>query len=1242
MWTPRRIALLLTGLVLFAGGYLGYARLLGSFDGLPPLPASYRPTGDRPPLPTSQGPVNSLERKFELAFGLGCPELSSTYPIRLDMEGRGILVAAQEFKIQTDADPRPGWVRLSPLSLGMIGKKRGDNGVPEINTLYCDFAFLKFDKPIRALSDMSGSKIVQAELHADPDTRTFDARRGRIRGLNNRRTLDQNDDIEMVAPGPIYYDAHPAGGRPHIYSFTTVQVFDHLNTSLPAPDRSVPRLPTVVGVGMRVFLTPEEKTKPAPKAAASRLPIPRKDPKPGLSGVDVVELDNTVEMNLWTEAGASFVSPTTDKKKDPGPKKDAVAKTDGGPKTDRMVKTDGDPKKDPPLPEKRLLTVKTDGPFRYDLRTELAHFEKPAVPKPGIVEHVTVTRASRTVGQDVLDCEYLDVQFQRTPPVPLAKGPDGKDGPAPKKDVAAKKDAPVAKKDAPVKKDAAVAGDGDLTVKSMRAWGETVVVQSDAENLYASGTEMTHDAETKLTVLKGDGVKRVTAVKDGNLLDGSEVHLFGDGAGITQAHVLGAGSIGFGDVDPKTGTYLKTASWTDRMVFSKQVEKDKPPLDVLTFIGSEGKKAVFEDKSSGQVQRIEAHQLKVWLLGQDKDAPKKADPKAPDPKAPPKAAEPKGDVTRSARPTRLEATGQVESTAPELVIKHTDYLNVWFQDVPKLIKPPEEKKDAVAAKGPADPKAMPADPKAPVAQKDAPADPKAMPADPKAVAAKKAPAAEPKKPLVVVARTMQTWVNRDPQNRLEVDRVHAEGEVDAVQAAAKAGDPDTRVLGDSVQMKTYAEGNELIVLGDDADRAAPKWGMVQNEKLTMYGFRIVVDQKTNEAHVKGEGSMQLVSASDLEGKKLEKPTPMTIYWKHKMDFYGTDKLIYYHGAVQGFQETHRVKCEWMQVLLDRPVYLNQATKPKPVIDPKVPVPELRVPDGFVGPPAPPKKADESPKVDTVMCFHAPKDDEVPRPKSPQPVLIVEEVKVNGRVVKFQSVQAPEVESVNTPRGDKVEHVMTATATETLPGLVRIWQAGQKDALADPKPDPKGGPKKDAPKAVEPPRRKGELGPDEEMKLTVVQFGEKMRAEDFRKRAKFYSNIRVVHLAADRPTIPVDLREGEIPKGAFYMECRDTLDVFTTSQKEPRAGQVVEVPYQEMIGRGNVHVRKQGEFFGDADLVTYSELKGTMTFHGTEKNPAVIYEQRGVGVKPLPHSGRIITYYTKTKQFAVTDATQINK
>ncbi|HKB04253.1 MAG TPA: hypothetical protein VKD90_18660, partial [Gemmataceae bacterium] len=80
------------------------------------------------------------------------------------------------------------------------------------------------------------------------------------------------------------------------------------------------------------------------------------------------------------------------------------------------------------------------------------------------------------------------------------------------------------------------------------------------------------------------------------------------------------------------------------------------------------------------------------------------------------------------------------------------------------------------------------------------------------------------------------------------------------------------------------------------------------------------------------------------------------------------------------------------------------------------------------------------------------------------------------------------------------------------------------------------------------------------------------------------------------------------------------------------GQMVDKTYQEMIAVGNVRVRKQGEFFGDADRVTYSELKGTLTFYGDDRNPAEVHEQKGTGVATKPLRAKTIIYNIRTKSF----------
>ena len=571
---------------------------------------------------------------------------------------------------------------------------------------------------------------------------------------------------------------------------------------------------------------------------------------------------------------------------------------------------------------------------------------------------------------------------------------------------------------------------------------------------------------------------------------------------------------------------------------------------------------------------------------------------------------------------RVEATGLVRSTTPDLVIRHADYLNVWFQDVPKLLKPPKKPEDNKKPKGPTTPP-YGASRKGPVPPRITPKGAaKAGPPGAKNPAnAKAEPKKDQKIPFVVIAKSIEAWVNRDPDGNTEIDHVKATGDVEAHQAPPSKDKQGNDVAGQIVEIQAYSTGDKMVVTGDSSDKEKLKYAVVRSDKLTIFGFHIMIDQRNDTGVVNGAGQMEILSTTDAEGKKLDKPSTMFILWTRRMDFFGADKLIYYHGGVQAYQDNSRCYCEWMQVLLDRPVYLDPERRDKAKSPPKPGV----------------KEQDDNAKIDTIMCFHAPKDENVPKPKTFRPVTMVEETREKDKLIKLQSVRAPDIVIVNTPIDDKkARHEMIATASRQTPGECRIWQPGSKDAEMG-----AGGKKKDQPKTAAPPRKKGELGPDEEMKLTIVQFGEKMWAEDFRKRAKFWTNVRVVHLPADRPNFPVNVREGEIPKGAIYLEARDTLEVFTTVQREKnKEGKDVDVEYQEMIAIGNVKVRKQDEFLGDADKVTYSEMKGTLTFHGTDKNPASIYQILGQGIPNRKHSARTLTYYLKTRTVGSAGGTEI--
>ena len=86
MWTPRRVLLLLGGILLFGGVYGFYARFLGWMDGLPQLPARLlRPSDDPNAKPPTVRVVSPTIEHIREAFGPDCLEQNSLhYPTQLE------------------------------------------------------------------------------------------------------------------------------------------------------------------------------------------------------------------------------------------------------------------------------------------------------------------------------------------------------------------------------------------------------------------------------------------------------------------------------------------------------------------------------------------------------------------------------------------------------------------------------------------------------------------------------------------------------------------------------------------------------------------------------------------------------------------------------------------------------------------------------------------------------------------------------------------------------------------------------------------------------------------------------------------------------------------------------------------------------------------------------------------------------------------------------------------------------
>jgi len=1084
MWTPRRLIMIVTSMVLFSGGFTAYSALFGWIDGLPQLPENFlREQVDGNEIPTLPGGLTPLQNRLRVAFGPNCIEQG--YNLKFESREKGILFAAADTKILED-----GRVLLHQVSVAVFGKDNKE----EMTTIHCDRAFLTYDQPVRKIDDLGTSKVKAAELIADPEAPTSDPRKGKVHIINNRRTLAPDDDVILVTPGPLYYMEEPGPAKPNIWTEAAVELTDRQMRPLATQPEADWNLPTVTGDGMRAYLTP---------------PPPKGQPKPAntsTTGVDRVELDRNVLMNLWTES------------------KNMLGSTDTKPAT-------------PQQRERVLITIQTNGPFYYDMIRDFAHFEIPPPTNPNVQEYVKVVRHARGNMEDTLTSDFLDVQFTRKRDAVTGK--------------AVASNTPVAAKPA----GSTTGSSGAMEIETLHAWGKHIALSSDDESLFAYGHDLVHNAIRKETTLKGEPMH---AVKNGSLIRAPELLLSNlDDKDKQNARARGPGVVGMGPFDPKTQEHSQQAHWTEYLVVTKVREQGKD-LDLITLTGQ----AKFIDTVN--VQRLDARQIKLWMIGKQETTPAKGPAKLEPPK---KAVEVKQAGKKKdgsgQLPHRLEAVGDVMLASPDLMINRSEYLNTWFKDVPA---PPP----AVISGPPMDGAPPKVDPR---------------PADPVVKQEPVRKDAEKKNPMIIRhARRIEAWVNRI-EGKNDLDKVHHEGNVVIHQDPSPGNEKGVDIAGHTVDLQHFPEGDYLIVEGNENTL-----GEVHFDKISIVADDIKIDQRDNTANVRGPGSMRILSKSSLDGTELKKPSYIDIFWNLSMDLDGPLRSVRYEGTVQGKQDDKKVLCETMQVWLDRPLYLNQAAKPKTV-----------------------KKQgeDDSPKVEKVLCDQLPSDGK--KPARLQQVSADEVEKIDGRLVKQQNVLGTLIEM------DNVRNTMTSVG----PGTVRIFQAGAKDPnAAQPPADPK----------------KPKARAEEEMKLTWVKFDNRMVAySSMPKRAVFRNNCEMVHMASPKPDVEIDITR--LVPGAMYLKCDQYLEVTTQSRKAvDRTGQVVEIKWQEMKAEGNVKVRSD-DYDGMAGVVTFSEEKSLLVFIATRNpdgtlNPAVLSRAEIRGGERKTFRGEKITYNTKTKDFSI--------
>jgi hypothetical protein len=862
VWTPKRVLLLVGGLLAFLSGYAVYAFFLGGIDGLPPLNPEWYPPEIGGPTIDDPPPESIRDAMIRQAFGADSEELRR--PIKLVVRDKGMVLSAGEFS----CNEKDGRVKFAPFSAALFPKNK-DGGPQEINTVKSDIAFLTLDKPVQSASELANRKVTAIEL------------RGLINPVkltNNRRTPEKSDDLEVwIRMSPLFYEER----RNLIWADGFVKLQDF---------QSQPKPTEITGKGLELHLTPDSGPNKSKVAAAKG-----KKNEP-ISNIELLILRANVRMDLYVDADDGFLgsAEVDGKPAPPLPPPDAeVAK----------IALKGAPAKKPA--EKSHVVITTPGPFTYDLPKELAWFDSLPVgvggPPPTGPEQVMVSRRHPSEGQtDQLVCDHLKLQFRKKALTPGQKAPPSETNTGNKE----------------IETAVATARPNHQVYLAM----DTQNLEAYGSELHYRAADPTSGPQTQL---KGSPLR---AVKDGHKILARELHLTGadkDGRG-KRAYAKGPGKIDLADKAAKSAFPVHIL-WKDTLVSTEEREGGKVhEMWTLTqdavYIDDEQKQELRGQtlqvwlepndparggpKAAGgpkqKLHKVEAFE-NVFAVSQDAII-KHADhlliifrptvlpgsmlPDLPEPAVPGMNTVTYGPVASTLRLSRL--------TEPVVLVQAAAGAPARTPAIP-IPTPPAPPAPALAAPGPA-----------------APGHP--VPTGPAAADN------QPRKPVMLDARDVVIYV-ATMGDKKQLETLDASGKVHVTQEPDKADEKGLDVTGDLLNLKGRPSGDKVLTVYGDSRSLA----RLEMSDTILIGPKVTIDQEENRAVVEGQGAMSMPSKTSLDSDKPARPgARMIIHWNQHMNFDGTN--AFFLGGVIGEQDDSKLQCESMQAIMDRRVVFKESQK----------------------------------------------------------------------------------------------------------------------------------------------------------------------------------------------------------------------------------------------------------------------------------------------------------------------------
>jgi lipopolysaccharide export system protein LptA len=685
-----------------------------------------------------------------------------------------------------------------------------------------------------------------------------------------------------------------------------------------------------------------------------------------------------------------------------------------------------------------------------------------------------------------------------------------------------------------------------------------VTLTSDVENVSAVGKDFFHDAATSTTVLIGSATQPVRVIKDKSNIEAKEIRIR---------------TIRVGEIDPQTGKPEEkawqqiTASGPGNILLIDEKTKgtQRAYWSTLLTSGRDGKEdlltltgnARFEDQAADQ--NLRADTLKVWLESGVKNAT------------------PRGEKGEAKRPKHLEATGNVVGRSKEMLIHETGRFVVWFEEAPRTdaLPPPMLPQDPREDRRPAGlvpskPTTPPSNllpggvvpnerrlPKGPLEVTPSSRTPSAANTAPNAGA----PNPSNQKPFTLSARSVEAWLIRG-EEKTTVSRMRCDGSVHLTQEPAKPDEKGVEVRGETLLMT--ASGLNLyhfVVTGDFAE--------LHSDKVSILGPEITIDQTTNVAFVTGSGSMKMESVTTFQGERLTEPVPLTVLWQKNMYFDGASAEFY--EEVHAEQDNAKMMGHCLLVTFDKTISLRQGNK-----------------------------STDPAKVKMMTCSATPPTETEPG----HDLLVAETKKVGEQVVEYQRLAARglilsslEEEGPAGSSDGKMKNLVTASG----PGTLRKWERSSSNLGLG-----------EGNKPTPPPNNGGQ------MKMTWVSFGKSMHANNKTKTAKFYGNVRLLHIPCDRHDKEINpdaILASDLPTGAMFLRC-DHMVVLDSPENGKPNKQLSAVGQVTAMGR---------DFHARADKMTYNDQKQQVILEAAEGGYAVLTQYSRPGVISQRTEARQVIY-----------------